>query len=105
MLIKGKYMMSKLVKLTEIREHTHHWRSQEKFYELREILVNSGSVVLLHEDEEFKEKIKDLDKWPAGLHEKSIFTKIHLNGSAQSSPLYVRVVGNLEIVSGKLEGA
>ena len=104
MLIKGRSIMSMLIKLTEIREHTHHWRSHEKFYELREILVNPSSVILLHEDKEFREKIKELNKWPAGLHKKSIFTKIRLNGSSQSIPLCVRVVGNLEIVYGKLEG-
>jgi hypothetical protein len=31
MLIKERCMMLNLIKLAEIREHTQHWRSNEKF--------------------------------------------------------------------------
>ena len=96
--------MLNLIKLTEIKEYTRHWRSSEKFYALREILINPSSVTMLYEDKAFKDKVSEFDKWPEGLHKKSIFTKIYLNSGTQNSSSYLYVVGGLDLVGKKLGG-
>jgi len=95
-------MMLNLIKLAEIREHTQHWRSNEKFYDLREVLINPNSVVMLYEDEDIKDKLNEFNKWPEGLDKRSIFTKIYLNNGTQNSPLYLYVVGTLDLIGKKL---
>jgi len=96
--------MLNLIKVTEIKEHTHHWRSNEKRYFLRETLINPSSVIMMYEDEEFKHKMDHTEKTPTDLHEKSIVTKVFLNAGSQSEPFTLHVVGNLEIIAAKLEG-
>ena len=102
MLIKERYMMLNLIKLREIREHAKHWRSNEKFYDLREVLINPNTVVMLYEDKDFKDKLNEFNKWPSDLNKKSIFTKIYLNNGTQNSPLYLYVVGALDSIGKKL---
>jgi len=95
-------MMLNLVKLTEIKEYSQHWRSQEKHYALREVLINPAFVVMVVEDPDFKERLIDFDLWPDGLHQKSIFTKVYLSNGSQNSSHHIYVIGNLEVVGTKL---
>ena len=96
--------MSNLIKMTEVKEYTHHWRSSEKRYFLRETLINPSSVVMIYEDEDFKYKMVHTGRAPEDLNEESTITKVVLSASSQSGPLVLHVVGNLEIIIAKLGG-
>tara|TARA_R110000824_G_scaffold5670_11_gene26165 strand:+ start:21929 stop:22225 length:297 start_codon:yes stop_codon:yes gene_type:complete len=93
--------MSKLILLTEVHDQSGWTSSDDKRnnFMLREVVVNPNYVVIIREDDVFKEKV-GLDGWPSGLDERVSFCKITINsGSGHSASL--NVIGDLYTIAQK----
>ncbi len=100
MLTKGKFIMSRFTKLTEIREMSQRWPSHIRNYELNEIIVNTDKIVALRDASYFKKEMKIHKGYPAGLDERIFLTEVALNIPSEANLIYV--VGDFESIAKKI---
>ena len=90
--------MSKLVKLTEIKEIAQRCPTNIKKYELSEVIVNLQNIEIFRADDHFKKEIKSYKGWPAGLDERIFITEILFKEQS------IYVIGDLENIAKKFGG-
>jgi len=95
--------MSNFVKFTEIRERPERGPTNERKYELSEVVLNSKHVTLVRDGSDLKRKMKSRRGWPEGLDERIFITEVLMNFSTdEESNIYL--VGDFNDISKKFGG-
>jgi hypothetical protein len=80
--------------------------SIERTHLLRRVLINLEHVTVIKENSLLREKfIKDNSRFPEDLDERQKFTTIQFGSSRHGGSTAITVVGCLETLTGKLNGA